>query len=88
MENVTLPSIAGQFSYGLEIVDPATQNVISANVRSKFKKKSNTGISYIKYMKYIVYTSTPFMVNISLKAKTSFSENLQKMIPLLRFGMT
>lgn len=32
MENVTLPSIAGQFSYGLEIVDPATQNVISANV--------------------------------------------------------
>lgn len=39
MENVTLPSIAGQFSYGLEIVDPATQNVISANVRSKFFKK-------------------------------------------------
>lgn len=67
MENVTLPSIAGQFSYGLEIVDPATQNVISANV----------GISYIKYMKYIVYTSTPFMENISLKAETSFLENLQ-----------
>ena len=33
MENVSLPSIAGQFSYGLEIVDPALGNVISANVR-------------------------------------------------------
>ncbi|XP_061191548.1 uncharacterized protein LOC133199694 [Saccostrea echinata] len=32
MENVSLPSITGQFSYGLEIVDPATQNVISSNV--------------------------------------------------------
>ncbi|XP_022318193.2 uncharacterized protein LOC111121287 isoform X2 [Crassostrea virginica] len=32
MENVSLPSIAGQFSYGLEIVDPALGNVISANV--------------------------------------------------------
>ena len=33
MENVSLPSISGQFSYGLEIVDPALGNVISANVR-------------------------------------------------------
>lgn len=76
MENVTLPSIAGQFSYGLEIVDPATQNVISANVRSKFKKKVNTGISYIKYMKYIVYTSTPFMENISFKSRNQFLRKL------------
>ncbi|XP_048762219.2 uncharacterized protein LOC125670858 [Ostrea edulis] len=32
MENVSLPSITGQFSYGLEIVDPASQSVTSANV--------------------------------------------------------
>ena len=38
MENVSLPSIAGQFSYGLEIVDPALGNVISANVRYPGKR--------------------------------------------------
>lgn len=72
MENVILFFIVGQFLYGLEIVDLVIQNVIFVNVRFKFKKKSNIGILYIKYMKYIVYISILFMENIFLKVEISF----------------
>lgn len=76
MENVILFFIVGQFLYGLEIVDLVIQNVIFVNVKFKFNKKSNIGILYIKYMKYIVYISILFMENIFLKVEISFLENL------------